>query len=164
MRLDGTDVAGRFGMLPGQTDKSPGENLRRFCFLSSLSFFQNTPSMRLRISIYGYNYNNLSALSNCRGFFMDLILPAICLGLHTLATVILTGQYFLSALVILPVLKRQASEQDQARLLAAFTARRLGEARDAERTSPTRGIPPDDRCRRLGRRTGNIMTAVMQPL
>jgi uncharacterized membrane protein len=53
---------------------------------------------------------------------MDFLLAAICLGLHALATVILTGQYILSALVILPVLMRQAAEKDQARMLTAFTA------------------------------------------
>jgi uncharacterized membrane protein len=53
---------------------------------------------------------------------MDFLLTAICLGLHALATVILTGQYILSALVILPVLMRQTAEKDQARMLAAFTA------------------------------------------
>jgi uncharacterized membrane protein len=53
---------------------------------------------------------------------MDFLVATICLGLHALATVILTGQYILSALVILPVLMRQAAEKDQARMLAAFTA------------------------------------------
>jgi hypothetical protein len=57
---------------------------------------------------------------------MDPVLPATCLGVCALATVILTGNYLLSALVILPVLQRQATEQDQ--------ARHMGGARDANRT------------------------------
>ncbi|MGB7538481.1 MAG: hypothetical protein WBM17_08065 [Anaerolineales bacterium] len=59
---------------------------------------------------------------------MYLILLAICLGLHAPATVILTGNYILSAIVILPVPKPEASGQDR--------NRRLDEARDTHRTSP----------------------------
>jgi uncharacterized membrane protein len=54
---------------------------------------------------------------------MNPILLSICLGLHALATIVLVGQYLLVAIVVIPVLQRMTSEQDQARLLAGFTTR-----------------------------------------
>jgi uncharacterized membrane protein len=51
---------------------------------------------------------------------MNSILLAICLALHTLATVLLAGNYLLGALVILPVLGRHISEEEQSRLLDAI--------------------------------------------
>jgi uncharacterized membrane protein len=51
---------------------------------------------------------------------MNPIVLSICLTLHTLATILLAGNYLIAALVILPVLRRLAPEQEQSRLLPAL--------------------------------------------
>jgi uncharacterized membrane protein len=52
---------------------------------------------------------------------MSAALTSLGLGFHALATVILIGQYILSALVILPVMQRHVPEQEQVQLLLAFS-------------------------------------------
>jgi uncharacterized membrane protein len=51
------------------------------------------------------------------------ILLSICLALHALATVILVGLYVLSAVVVIPVLKKLTTEQEQARFLPTLLAK-----------------------------------------
>jgi uncharacterized membrane protein len=54
---------------------------------------------------------------------MNPIFLSICLALHTLSTVLLVGNYILSALVVVPVLRRLVPEEEQSRLLPALVAR-----------------------------------------
>jgi uncharacterized membrane protein len=54
---------------------------------------------------------------------MKSALLAICLALHTLSTVLLVGNYILSALVIIPVLRRLVPEEEQAKLIVALVSR-----------------------------------------
>lgn len=54
---------------------------------------------------------------------MDPIFLSICLALHTICTVLLVGNYTLSALVVVPVLRRLVPEEEQSRLLPAIVAR-----------------------------------------
>jgi uncharacterized membrane protein len=48
---------------------------------------------------------------------------SICLALHTLSTVLLVGNYVLSALVVVPVLRRLVPEEEQSRLFPGLVAR-----------------------------------------
>jgi len=43
---------------------------------------------------------------------MNPIFLSICLALHTLSTVLLVGNYILSALVVVPVLRRLIPEEE----------------------------------------------------
>jgi uncharacterized membrane protein len=54
---------------------------------------------------------------------MNPIFLSICLALHTLSTVLLVGNYVLSALVVVPVLWRLVPEEEQSRLFPALVAR-----------------------------------------
>ncbi len=54
---------------------------------------------------------------------MDPIPLVLCIGLHALATIILVGLYLPAALIVVPVLHRLTSEQDQARLIPALVVR-----------------------------------------
>ena len=54
---------------------------------------------------------------------MNPVFLSICLALHTLSTVLLVGNYVLSALVVVPVLRRLVPEEEQSRLLPALVAR-----------------------------------------
>ena len=48
---------------------------------------------------------------------------SICLALHTFATILLAGNYMLTALIILPVLRRLVVVEEQTRLLTALVTR-----------------------------------------
>jgi uncharacterized membrane protein len=54
---------------------------------------------------------------------MNPVFLSICIALHTLSTVLLVGNYVLSALVVVPVLRRLVPEEEQSRLLPALVAR-----------------------------------------
>jgi uncharacterized membrane protein len=54
---------------------------------------------------------------------MNPIFLSICLALHTLSTILLVGNYVISALVVVPILRRFFPEEEQSRLLPALVAR-----------------------------------------
>ena len=54
---------------------------------------------------------------------MNPVFLSIYIALHTLSTVLLVRNYVLSALVVVPVLRRLVPEEEQSRLLPALVAR-----------------------------------------
>jgi uncharacterized membrane protein len=54
---------------------------------------------------------------------MNPVALSICLALHTLATILLAGYYLITALIVLPVLRRLVAEEEQTRLLPALITR-----------------------------------------
>jgi uncharacterized membrane protein len=54
---------------------------------------------------------------------MNPVLLSVCLAFHTLSIVLLIGNFALSALVVLPVLRRIVTEEEQSRLIPALVAK-----------------------------------------